>query len=119
MDNKIYSRHYNSIKHLKSEDERILMMQVLKCPNCSGECFTAKYESAYIYSYKMDTTKINYGTTNTYAAPFLFQDRQPKYSKQYIECDNCNAQYPAEFTLDSNEVDSLSFSSIVDYNKTN
>ncbi|MDF2821797.1 MAG: hypothetical protein K0R15_2238 [Clostridiales bacterium] len=91
--------------------------KILKCPNCSGNNFTAKYESAYVYSYKIDTTKICCENTNSYAAPFLFDDRQPKYSKQYIECDDCKAQFSAEFTLGSNEVDYLSFSSLVAYNK--
>ena len=73
------------------------------CPKCSSKNLTAKYESAYVYSYKIDHS--NQPDTEEYAAPFLFEDRQLKYSKDYIKCDDCNYQYETSFKLKSNKVE--------------
>lgn len=76
--------------------------QTIKCPNCSGTNFVAKFESTYVYSYKIDSPESN--TAND-PVPFLFDDRKQTDSKQYIVCSDCNAKYPCEFTMDSEHVD--------------
>jgi hypothetical protein len=76
--------------------------QKIKCPHCQGTHFTAKYESTYVYSYKIDSPESNTADT---PAPYLFDNREQKGNRQYIECDHCKAKYPCEFTMDSEHVD--------------
>lgn len=91
------------------KSERITKMHIdesLQCPKCSGTDFIARYESTYVYSYKIETPSNN-GSHDTTpdAVPFLFDDREQKGSKQYIECCHCKAKYPCEFTIDAKHVD--------------
>ena len=79
--------------------------QTIKCPHCLGTNFTAKYESTYVYSYKIDCPGSDESNTAHDPVPFLFDDRKQKDSRQYIECTHCKAKYPCEFTLDSENVD--------------
>lgn len=76
--------------------------QTIKCPHCSGTHFTAKYESTYVYSYKIDSPESN---TADSPVPYLFDNREQTNAKQYIECNNCKTKYPCEFTMDSENVD--------------
>ncbi len=75
------------------------------CPHCHHCDFTAKYEATYVYSYHLDTTNNTSSHSDDTSAPFLFDNREQKGYKQYIECNYCKAQYPCEFTLDSDHVD--------------
>lgn len=77
----------------------------IRCPQCSGENFTAKYESTYIYSYKIEPPENQDNNHENHTLPFLFDDREQKSSKQYIECDDCGAKYSCEFTLGSKQLD--------------
>jgi len=79
--------------------------RTLQCPKCSSKNFTAKYESTYVYSYKIDPPEAEQNNTSDNAVPFLFDDRKQKDSTQYFECDDCGAKYPCEFTMDAKEVD--------------
>ncbi len=76
------------------------LRQDMQCPKCSGKDFTAKYESTYVYSYTIDMNDDEADNL-----PFLFDNRQKKDSKQYIECNGCKAQYPCEFTMGSEHMD--------------
>ncbi|WP_026478413.1 hypothetical protein [Alkaliphilus transvaalensis] len=78
--------------------------QEITCPQCLNNGFTAKYESTYVYSYKIE--EHNQGKkSEDDVLPFLFDNREQKDAKQYIECGHCHAQYPCRFTLDSNRID--------------
>ncbi|MBM7616227.1 hypothetical protein [Alkaliphilus hydrothermalis] len=77
--------------------------QAIQCPQCSNENFLAKYESTYVYSYKIESDDTKNAVDNT--LPFMFDNREQKNAKQYIECRDCGAQYPCHFTLDSEQVD--------------
>ncbi|MDF2613248.1 MAG: hypothetical protein K0S71_1034 [Clostridia bacterium] len=79
--------------------------QTLKCPKCQGENFTAKYESTYVYSYKIDLPETDRSNTADDPVPYLFDNREQKGSTQYIECDHCKTKFPCEFTMDSKDVD--------------
>lgn len=79
--------------------------ETLRCPKCSGTDFIARYESTYVYSYKIEPTENDTIDTVPDAVPFLFDDREQKGSRQYIECCSCKAKYPCEFTMDSKHVD--------------
>ena len=78
--------------------------QAIQCPQCSSEDFTAKYESTYVYSYKIESDD-HKKDLDDHTLPFMFDNREQKDSKQYIECSDCGAQYPCRFTLDSEQVD--------------
>ncbi|MCC5908903.1 MAG: hypothetical protein JJT76_00455 [Clostridiaceae bacterium] len=79
--------------------------KVIQCPQCSGKSFTAKYESTYVYSYKIEPAEGKEIDDGTNTLPFLFDNRDQKNAKQYIECGDCKAQYACEFTLDSKHLD--------------
>ena len=74
------------------------------CPKCSSPNLTAKYESAYVYSYKIDQSEKK-PSNEEYNTPFLFEDRQLKYSNEYIVCDDCHHQYETAFKQKSNKVE--------------
>ena len=76
--------------------------QTIKCPHCQSTKFTAKYESTYVYSYKIDSPE---SKTAESPVPYLFDNREQKDASQYIECDQCKAKFPCEFTMDAEHVD--------------
>lgn len=76
----------------------------IQCPKCSGNDFRAIFESTYVYSYKIDSPKDISHKEND-SLPFLFDNREQKNSKQYIECCECSSKYPCEFTMDSKHID--------------
>ncbi|MDR5658958.1 hypothetical protein RH915_05605 [Serpentinicella sp. ANB-PHB4] len=80
----------------------------IHCPQCEGKNFVAKYESTYVYSYKIqnpDSKEVNPVIKNEEALPFLFDNREQKNASQYIECDDCGEKYPCEFTMDAKQID--------------
>ncbi len=77
----------------------------IKCPNCDAQRFTAKYETTYVYSYKIDMENNKKLVAKDEPLPFLFDNREQCNPKQYIECDNCGIKYPCEFSMNSKEVD--------------
>lgn len=79
--------------------------KVLACPKCQEKSFIARYESTYVYSYKIDTSKNNDKVKNNGTLPFEFDNREQKNSKQYIECESCGAQFPCSFKLEDEEID--------------
>ncbi len=76
----------------------------IMCPHCHHAQFTAKYEATYVYSYNIDTSNTSQSNSDDTPAPFLFDNREQKDFKQYIECNYCHAKYPCTFSLDSDQV---------------
>ncbi len=68
----------------------------LICPCCSGHNFFIKYEATYIYSYEIDSDAPGNKNTDEFL-PFLFDRREQKSTKQYLECRSCGNQYPCYF----------------------
>lgn len=66
------------------------------CPVCSSSKLVLKYEASYVYSYLIDSDAP--GTLNKNAfLPFMYDRREQKDIKQYIECDQCGTQFPCYF----------------------
>lgn len=80
------------------------LLREIACPRCSSKNFSAKYESTYVYSYKIEPPN-SAEPKEENGLSFLFDNREQKGSKQYIECLECKAQYPCEFTMDSKNID--------------
>lgn len=76
----------------------------LICPSCGSRGFTAKYEAAYVYSYTIDSDAPGLENKEEFL-PFLFENREQKDAKQYIECTSCGARYPCSFGAGSKGID--------------
>lgn len=68
----------------------------LVCPMCKSNQLAIKYEAGYIYSYTIDSNAPGLKNNEEFL-PFLFDRRDQKESKQYIECGSCGAKYPCCF----------------------
>jgi len=76
----------------------------LVCPVCKGSNFSAKYEATYVYTYIIDSDAP--GLNNkTQLLPYMYDSREQKESKQYIECNTCGAQYPCYYDEGSKSID--------------
>lgn len=69
----------------------------MTCPACGSSSFTAKYEATYEYSYTLDFDAPGLKNHDEFLS-FLFDNRELTNAKQYVECRECNAQYPCFFT---------------------
>lgn len=68
----------------------------LICPICGNSGFVIKYEAGYIYTYTIDSNAPGLKNNEEFL-PFLFDRRDQKETKQYIECITCNSKYPCYF----------------------
>lgn len=66
------------------------------CPVCKSDRFMLKYQATYEYSYQIDANAPGKNNT-TELLPYMYDNREQKDSKQYIECTNCQTSYPCEF----------------------
>lgn len=76
----------------------------LICPACSSNELTAKYEAGYIYSYIIDSDAPGLKNTEEFL-PFLYDNREQKEARQYVECNTCKTQYPCFFTEGNKGID--------------
>ena len=68
----------------------------LTCRACNGGSFVIKYEATYEYSYIIDADAP--GRKNTVEfLPFLYDRREQKSARQYLQCRSCGAKYPCYF----------------------
>ncbi|MCX7922977.1 MAG: hypothetical protein N3B21_13340 [Clostridia bacterium] len=74
------------------------------CPVCNSNKLIAKYEATYIYSYIIDSDAPGLKNTEEFL-PYLFDTREQKEAKQYVECGTCGAQYPCYFTEGNKGID--------------
>ncbi len=64
-----------------------------QCPICNGNELTLRYEASYVYSYVIDNDAP--GTKNTEEfLSFLYDNREQKDTRTYVECNHCKTQYP-------------------------
>lgn len=75
----------------------------LVCPVCSSNYFAIKYEAGYIYSYAIDSNAPGLQNNDEFL-PFLFDGREQKETKQYIECVTCGSKYPCYFNHWENDI---------------
>ncbi|MCX8131477.1 MAG: hypothetical protein N3I35_15470 [Clostridia bacterium] len=66
------------------------------CPLCNNTSFVVRYEATYVYSYYIDSDAPGIKNSHEFL-PFMFDNREQKDSRQYIECISCKAIYPCYF----------------------
>jgi hypothetical protein len=66
------------------------------CPACTNDRLALKYEATYEYTYIIDSDAPGRGNTKE-LLPYLYDNREQKEAKQYIECSTCGATYPCFF----------------------
>ena len=66
------------------------------CSACGSTRLYLKYEATYEYSYVIDSNAP--GRCNDLELlPYMYDTREQKEAKQYIECASCRKQYPCYF----------------------
>lgn len=68
----------------------------LLCPVCNTNHLILKYEATYEYSYIIDSNAPGLNNTNE-LLPYMYDSREQKDAKQYLECQTCKTQYPCYF----------------------
>lgn len=67
-----------------------------KCPVCKSRDLTLRYEASYVYSYVIDSDAPGLKNSEEFLS-FLYDKREQKDTRTFIECNNCKAQYPYAF----------------------
>jgi DNA-directed RNA polymerase subunit RPC12/RpoP len=67
-----------------------------QCPVCSSREMTLRYEASYRYSYVLDEDAPGLKNSEEFRS-FLYDRRELKDNRTYIECNRCGAQYPFTF----------------------
>ncbi|TCL58806.1 hypothetical protein EDC14_104020 [Hydrogenispora ethanolica] len=75
----------------------------LVCRVCQGHHFTIKYEATYEYSYRIDENAPGWKNTDEFL-PFLYDTREQKDARQYLQCEGCGTQYPCYFNQWDREI---------------
>ncbi len=69
---------------------------IYRCPICNNQKMTLRYEASYVYSYVLDNDAPGLKNSEEFAS-YLYDRREQKDSRTYIECSICGAQYPYTF----------------------
>ena len=69
---------------------------LLVCPICKSNTFLIKYEATYVYSYFIDSDAPGLRNTEEFL-PFMFDNREQKETKQFLECNTCGSKYKCYF----------------------
>lgn len=85
----------------------------LTCKTCHGHHFTLKYEATYVYSYAIDSDAPGLNNTDE-LLPFLYDNRDQKVARQYLQCDDCNQEYPCYFNDWDRETGLQSLQKLID-----
>ncbi len=64
-----------------------------QCPICNCTNLTLRYEASYVYSYILDSNAPGLKNTDEFLS-FLYDKREQKDTRTYIECNHCGTQYP-------------------------
>lgn len=67
-----------------------------KCPICNSRDLTLRYEAGYVYSYVIDSDAPGLKNSEEFLS-FLYDKREQKDTRTFIECNCCKAQYPYTF----------------------
>ena len=70
--------------------------KLLVCPICKSNSFLIKYEATYVYSYFIDSDAPGLKNTEEFL-PFMFDNREQKETKQFLECNTCGSIYKCYF----------------------
>ncbi len=64
-----------------------------QCPICNCTNLTLRYEASYVYSYILDSDAPGLKNSEEFLS-FLYDKREQKDTRTYIECNECGTQYP-------------------------
>ncbi len=67
-----------------------------QCPICLGKKLTLRYEAGYVYSYVIDSDAPGLKNHEEFLS-FLYDKREQKDTRTYVECNQCGTQYPYTF----------------------
>ena len=82
------------------------------CPVCGSSSLMLKYEASYVYSYAIDSNAPGTLNINEFL-PFMYDSREQKDTKQYIECSKCSTRIPCYFHEQNNRLDSKSIERVL------
>lgn len=86
----------------------------LRCPVCDSNNFVLRYQSTFVYSYIIDSDAPGLNNHDEFLS-FLYDSREQKEAKQYIECISCGTKYLYESEEHpERRIDSTSLHSVVD-----
>lgn len=66
---------------------------IYQCPICKGSELTLRYEASYVYSYVVDSDAPGLKNSEEFLS-FLYDKRELKGDRTYVECNQCKTQYP-------------------------
>jgi hypothetical protein len=75
----------------------------LICPVCHNSNFLIKYQATYVYSYIIDSDAPGLRNKEEFL-PFMFDNREQKDTKQFLECTSCGAMFKCYFNHWDNQV---------------
>jgi len=78
--------------------------KLLVCPVCNSNNFLIKYEATYVYSYFIDSDAPGLRNTDEFL-PFMFDNREQKETKQFLECNTCGSIYKCYFNHWDSKID--------------
>jgi ssDNA-binding Zn-finger/Zn-ribbon topoisomerase 1 len=79
-----------------TEDYAIMENKRYVCPICGSKEMTLRHEASYVYSYIIDSNAPGLYNSDKFQS-YLYDKREQKDSRNYIECNRCGTQYPYEF----------------------
>ncbi len=68
-------------------------MKHYQCPVCNCTNLTLRYEASYVYSYILDSDAPGLKNSEEFQS-YLYDNREQKDTRTYIECNQCGTQYP-------------------------
>jgi DNA-directed RNA polymerase subunit RPC12/RpoP len=89
-----------------------MVKQKTDCPVCGSRNLVMKYEASYVYSYSIDSNAPGTLNINEFL-PFMYDNREQKDIKQYIECSQCGTQIPCYFHEQNNALGSKSIERVL------
>jgi hypothetical protein len=67
-----------------------------QCPVCDSKELIMRHEASYVYSYVIDNDAPGLMNSDEFLS-YLYDKRELKEARTYIECSNCGTQYPSDF----------------------
>lgn len=75
------------------------------CPVCKDHRLILKYVATYEYSYTIDSNAPGIQNTKELLS-YMYDKREQKDTKQYIQCNTCGTNYPCYFDKWTGEINS-------------
>jgi ssDNA-binding Zn-finger/Zn-ribbon topoisomerase 1 len=66
------------------------------CPICNNTNLILRYEASYVYSYVIDSDEPGLKNEEEFMS-FLYDKREQKDTRTFVECVTCGTQYPYTF----------------------